>query len=159
MEDLKTGPKEPRSVVRTEEVEAAVVAFRHHSLLLLDDCFYAPQPLVPHLTRPTLHRLQRHGIARLPVSKATRQSASKVKRYPIHRPAGDLQANTCPPTEPDNQERDGEAVPLRQSRPAAHTLRRFLRSNNFAHRLKMLHGLTPMNTSVKSGHQSRTDSS
>ena len=36
-EDMKTGPKEPRSTVLTEEEEAAVVAFRRHTLLPLDD--------------------------------------------------------------------------------------------------------------------------
>ncbi len=33
VEDLKTGPKEPRSTVLTEAEEAAVVAFRRHTLL------------------------------------------------------------------------------------------------------------------------------
>ena len=33
----------------------------------LDDCLYALQPTIPHLTRSGLHRcLQRHGISRLP---------------------------------------------------------------------------------------------
>jgi hypothetical protein len=44
-----------------------VVAFRRHTLLPLDDCLYALQPSIPHLTRSALHRcLQRHGISRLP---------------------------------------------------------------------------------------------
>src|SRR5690606_41372803 len=38
VEDLKTGPKEPRSTVLTEAEEAAVVTFRRHTLLPLDDC-------------------------------------------------------------------------------------------------------------------------
>jgi transposase len=38
--DLRTGPKEPRSTVLTVEEEAVVVAFRRHTLLLLDDCLY-----------------------------------------------------------------------------------------------------------------------
>jgi hypothetical protein len=41
VEDMKTGPTEPRSTVLTEEEEAAVVAFRRHTLLPLDDCLYA----------------------------------------------------------------------------------------------------------------------
>ena len=66
-EDMKTGPKEPRSTVLTEAEEAMVVAFRRHTLLPLDDCLYALQPTIPHLTRSSLHRcLQRHGISRLP---------------------------------------------------------------------------------------------
>ena len=65
--DLRTGPKEPRSTVLSVEEEAVVVAFRRHTLLPLDDCLYALQPTVPHLTRSSLHRcLQRHGISRLP---------------------------------------------------------------------------------------------
>ena len=41
IEDMKTGPKEPRSTVLTEAEEAAIVAFRRQTLLPLDDCFYA----------------------------------------------------------------------------------------------------------------------
>src|SRR6202789_3955263 len=65
--DLPTGPKKPRSTVLSVEEEAAVVAFRRHTLLPLDDCLYALQATIPHLTRSSLHRcLQRHGISRLP---------------------------------------------------------------------------------------------
>ena len=60
VEDQKTGPKEPRSTVLSEEEEAMVVAFRRHTLLPLDDCLYALQSSIPHLTRSSLHRcLQR----------------------------------------------------------------------------------------------------
>jgi hypothetical protein len=45
VEDLKTGPKAPRSTTLSEAEEAAVVAFRRHTLLPLDDCLYALQPL------------------------------------------------------------------------------------------------------------------
>jgi hypothetical protein len=51
VEDMKTGPSEPRSTVLTEAEEAAVVALRRHTLLPLDDCLYALQPSIPHLTR------------------------------------------------------------------------------------------------------------
>ena len=65
--DLRTGPKEARSTVLTVEEEAVVVAFRRHTLLPLDDCLYALQPTIPHLTRSSLHRcFQRHRISRLP---------------------------------------------------------------------------------------------
>jgi transposase InsO family protein len=84
VEDLKTGPKEPRSTVLTEEEEAAVVAFRRHRLLPLDDCLYALQPSIPHLTRSALHRcLQRHGISRLPDVAGDKPQRQKFKRYPI----------------------------------------------------------------------------
>ena len=66
VEDLRTGPTEPRSTVLSEEEEAVIVAFRRHTLLPLDDCLYALQPTILHLTRSSLHRcLQRHGISRL----------------------------------------------------------------------------------------------
>ncbi len=67
VQDLPTGPKEPKSSVLTIEEEAIVVAFRRHTLLPLDDCLYSLQATIPHLTRSSLHRcLQRHGISRLP---------------------------------------------------------------------------------------------
>ena len=66
------------------EEEAIVVAFRRHTLLPLDDCLYALQPTIPHLTRSTLHRcLQRHGISRLPDSDGDKHQRSRFKRYPI----------------------------------------------------------------------------
>ena len=65
--DARMGPKEPRSSVLSLEDEAVIVAFRRHTLLPLDDCLYALQATIPHLTRSSLHRcLQRHGISRLP---------------------------------------------------------------------------------------------
>ncbi|MFA1727282.1 IS481 family transposase, partial [Xanthomonas nasturtii] len=49
--DLPTGPGQPCSTVLSVEDEAAIVAFRKHTLLPLDDCLYALQPSIPHLTR------------------------------------------------------------------------------------------------------------
>ena len=49
VEDLKTGPREPRSTILTKPEEAMIVAFRRHTLLPLDDCLYALQPSIPHL--------------------------------------------------------------------------------------------------------------
>ena len=67
VEDRKTGPRNVHSTVLRAEEEAVIVAFRRYTLLPLDDCLYALQPTIPHLTRPSLHRcLQRHGISRLP---------------------------------------------------------------------------------------------
>ncbi len=84
VDDLKTGPKEPRSTVLTEAEEAAIVAFRRHTLLPLDDCLYALQPSIPNLTRSALHRcLQRHGISRLSDVEGDKPKRSKFKRYPI----------------------------------------------------------------------------
>jgi hypothetical protein len=82
--DLPTGPKEPRSTVLTVEEEAVVVAFRRHTLLPLDDCLYALQPTIPHLTRSSLHRcLKRHGISRLPQVEGEASPKNKFKAYPI----------------------------------------------------------------------------
>ena len=69
--DLPTGPKDAKSTVLTLDEEAIIVAFRRHTLLPLDDCLYALQPTMPHLTRSSLHRcLQRHDISRLPEVEA-----------------------------------------------------------------------------------------
>ena len=82
--DRKTGPSEPKSTVLSVEDEAVVVAFRRHTLLPLDDCLYALQPTIPHLTRSSLHRcLQRHGISRLPEVDGDKPPRSKFKRYPL----------------------------------------------------------------------------
>lgn len=50
------GPKMSRSTVLSTEEEALIVAFRRHTLLPLDDCLYALQPTIPHLSRSALHR-------------------------------------------------------------------------------------------------------
>ena len=82
--DRPTGPKEPRSTVLSVEEEAIVVAFRRHTLLPLDDCLYALQATIPHLTRSSLHRcLQRHGISRLPEIEGDKPEKKKFKAYPI----------------------------------------------------------------------------
>jgi transposase InsO family protein len=82
--DLPTGPKEPKSTVLSIEEEAIVVAFRRHTLLPLDDCLYALQATIPHLTRSSLHRcLQRHDISRLPEVPDGKIAKHKFKIYPI----------------------------------------------------------------------------
>lgn len=66
------------------EEEAAIVAFRQHTLLPLDDCLYALQPTIPHLTRSSLHRcLKRHGISRLPEPEGEKPVKKPFKRYPV----------------------------------------------------------------------------
>jgi transposase-like protein len=78
-QDAPMGPKQKQSTVLSVEEEALIVAFRKHTLLPLDDCLYALQETIPHLTRSALHRcLQRHGISRLP---QTADPASKKKRF------------------------------------------------------------------------------
>jgi len=81
--DLPTGPKEPKSSLSLDD-EAIIVAFRKHTLLSLDDCLYALQATIPHLTRSSLHRcLQRHGISRLPDVEDGKGIKRKFKTYPI----------------------------------------------------------------------------
>src|SRR6202023_1375607 len=82
--DVPTGPKDARSTVLSVDEEAVVVAFRRHTLLPLDDCLYALQPTIPHLTRSSLHRcLQRHGVSRLPQVEGEASPKRKFKAYPI----------------------------------------------------------------------------
>jgi transposase InsO family protein len=82
--DARMGPKEPSSTVLSREEEAAIVAFRKLTLLPLDDCLYALQPTIPHLTRSSLHRcLLRHGISRLPEVEGAKASKKRFKQYPI----------------------------------------------------------------------------
>lgn len=77
------GPKRPCSTVLSSEEEALIVAFRKHTLLPLDDCLYALQPTIPHLSRSTLHRcLHRHGISRLPDTH-DKPKKKAFKKYPI----------------------------------------------------------------------------
>src|SRR5689334_25295155 len=66
------------------EDEALIVAFRRHTLLPLDDCLYALQATLPHLTRSSLHRcFQRHGISRLPEVEGDKPRRQAFKVYPI----------------------------------------------------------------------------
>jgi len=73
------GPKEPCSTVLSKEEEAVIITFRKHTLVALDDCLYARQGTIPHLTRSSLHRsLQRHGICQLAAASA---SANREPNY------------------------------------------------------------------------------
>ena len=82
--DAPMGPKAPRSTVLSTEEEAVAAAFRKHTLLPLDDCLYALQETIPHLTRSSLHRsFQRHGISQLPNIRETPAKRAKFKAYPI----------------------------------------------------------------------------
>src|SRR5208337_3958488 len=82
--DAPVGPKKRRSTVLTVEEEAIAVAFRKHTLLPLDDCLYALQATIPHLTRSSLHLgYQRHGISRLPEMDGDKPARKAFKKYPI----------------------------------------------------------------------------
>ena len=83
VEDMPMGPHDARSSVLLVEEDALCVAFRKHTLLPLDDCLYALQATIPHLTRSSLHRLfQRHAISRLPGGEGEK-TRKKFKAYPI----------------------------------------------------------------------------
>ena len=76
--------KTPHSTVLSSKEEAIIVAFRKHTLLPLDDCLYALQATIPHLTRSSLHRcLKRHAISRLPEIAGDKVAKKPFKRYPI----------------------------------------------------------------------------
>jgi transposase-like protein len=82
--DLPTGPKDAKSTVLSVDEEAIIVALPHHTLPALDDCLYALQATIPHLTRSSLHRcLMRHGISRLPEVTGDQPGKQKFKAYPI----------------------------------------------------------------------------
>src|SRR4030088_2359051 len=82
--DRRTGPTVPRSTVLSGERRAVIGAFRKHTLLPLDDCLYALQSTIPHLTRSSLHRcLERHGISRLPEVEGDKPRRKKFDSYPI----------------------------------------------------------------------------
>src|SRR5215212_5078937 len=111
--DLPTGPKAPRSTVLTLAEEAVIVAFRRHTLLPLDDCLYALQPTLPHLTRSSLHRcLQRHGISRLPETEA-RDRGRQAREEAVQA----LSDRLLPHRHRRGPNRAGQALPLRGHRP------------------------------------------
>ncbi|GHT93775.1 hypothetical protein FACS1894122_09540 [Alphaproteobacteria bacterium] len=68
----------------SKEEEAICVAFRKHSLLPLDDCLYALQKTIPHLSRSSLHRLfQRNNISVLPQKATKKRVKQKFADYEI----------------------------------------------------------------------------
>jgi transposase InsO family protein len=84
VQDAPMGPKAAKSTVLTPQEEAIAVAFRRHTLLPLDDCLFALQATIPHLTRSSLHRLfQRHDISRLPSLEGDKVGRKTFKVYPI----------------------------------------------------------------------------
>ncbi len=83
VQDEPMGPKQRLSTVLSAEDEALIVAFHKHTLLSLDDCLYALQRTIPHLTRSSLHRcLQRHRISRLSETR-DKPAKQRFKDYPL----------------------------------------------------------------------------
>lgn len=84
VEDDRMGPKRPSSTSLSDLEEAAAVTFRRTTWLPLDDCCFALQRFIPHLTRSSLHRLyQRHGISRIPRPTDRKPGKSAFRHYPI----------------------------------------------------------------------------
>jgi hypothetical protein len=82
--DAPMGPQEPRSTGLTQAQDALGVACRRHTLLPLDDCRYALQASIPHLTRSTLQRCdQRHGLSRLPEVAGTQPVKRQLQTSPL----------------------------------------------------------------------------
>jgi transposase InsO family protein len=82
--DVRPGPKDAHSTVLSIEEEGIIVAFRKYTLLPLDDCLFALQASIPHLTRSSLHRcLRRHDISRLPEVEGDKPKRGKFSAYPI----------------------------------------------------------------------------
>ena len=86
--DLPTGPKKPPGpqFCRSRKRQS-IAAFRRHTLLPLDDCLYALQATIPHLSRaprcPSLPATPR-GSARLPNVEGDKPAKKKFKKaYPI----------------------------------------------------------------------------
>lgn len=76
--DLPTGPKEAKSTVLSVEEEAIIVAFRRHTLLPLDDCLYALQPTILHLT-PVIPASLPSAPRYQPIAGGRRQQAFEEK--------------------------------------------------------------------------------
>ena len=92
-EDHPSGSGRAGIIALSPPEQEMCLAFRKATLLPLDDCLYALQLSLPHLTRATLHRLyQNHGISRLSdvVSPLRNHSAA-----PPTRP-GDFYLNVAP---------------------------------------------------------------
>lgn len=82
--DVRMGPESVSTVLSTEQ-EAITVAFRRHTILALNDCLYALQATIPHLSCSALHRcFQRHGISRLPLHEdGQNPPKKKFNDYPM----------------------------------------------------------------------------
>ena len=82
--DLPTGPKAAPNGALSAEEQDIIIRFRQHTLLPLDDCLYALQARIPHLSRSSLHRcLQREGISRLAEIGNAEDKVDKREALPI----------------------------------------------------------------------------
>ena len=115
--DARMGPKDPRSTVLTVEEEAIAVAFRKHTLLPLDDCLYALQATIPHLTRSSLHRCYQRRRARGARYRATHQPAAGYRRRQACQESVQvIPYRLLPYRHRRGPDRAGKALPLRGHR-------------------------------------------
>ena len=77
--DHPTGPKQAKSSVLSIEEEAIIIAFRKETLLPLDDCLYALQPTIAHLSRSSLHRCLASAMASADCRKS-RVTSQRTRR-------------------------------------------------------------------------------
>ena len=159
------------TTVLSPEEEAVIVAFRRYTLLPLDDCLYALQPTIPHLTRSSLHRcLQRRGIGRLPDVEGDRPARKKFKSYPVGYATNDIEHRTTRAKHPwTNGQVEGtnrtikDATVRRFCYESHDQLRRhladFVAAYNFARRLRTLRALRPTSSSARHGLPSLNASS
>lgn len=71
------------------------VAFRRYKLLPLNDCLYAIQATIPHLTRPSHHcGLRRHGISRMREVSGDKFGKQVFEAYGRYLPDGKEQSLT-----------------------------------------------------------------
>ena len=84
VEDLRSGPKEPRPKSLSKFEEAACLIFRCATKLPLDDCLYTLQESISHLKRSNLHRLfQNYGISTFPKEENQTPETKTLKEFPI----------------------------------------------------------------------------
>jgi transposase-like protein len=73
----------PKTVTKWRKRDTTAHRLRQHTPLPLDDCLYALQVTVPHLTRSPLYCcLQRHSISRLPEMTSDKPAEKRFKAYP-----------------------------------------------------------------------------
>ncbi len=81
-QNLKPGPK-PHNKKITLEQQAAAVAFRIHTRLSIDDCYYSLKKSIPQLSRTALYRCyKRHGVSKLDEPKKSPRAKKTFKKYP-----------------------------------------------------------------------------
>jgi transposase len=155
VEDARMGPREVRSSVLSPEHEAMCVAFRRHTLLPLDDCVYALQASIPHLSRSALHRLfQRHGISRPSdrfalqhiFDRGCGENSIEHRKTKVNHPWTNGQVERMNRTIKEATVRRYHYANRDQLRTH---LDDFIAAYNYARRLKTLRGLTPYEHIVK----------